>query len=193
MAENLEYDVSLVRFRLMVLADIGAYPRPGTQGRIRAQQTGERSVKLMWDEATFIPTTVSELRYYHVFSSLLLSRDTRVNEAVFVNPSKIMNTVCGLERNAVQYGSALTSAACQDGTCTVHIQGIIPAKRYMMNIVAESARSLNSSYSGIIFSTVWEETTQAVSDSVVALVGSVLGTIFGVVVIGYLWIVKLYN
>merc|ERR1719472_630818 len=105
-----------------------------------------------------------------------------------------MNSVCGLETNAVKYGVPLTDAShCKNGKCRATVSGVLPKKRYMFNVVSESMRDFNSTYSGIIVASDWKDTTKLFGDSadtVVGLVGGVCGTIFGVVVMGYLWIVK---
>jgi len=190
---NLDQGVVHTRYRLLALADTGAYPRPGMQGQIRSKQVDKRSIELSWEQANFVPMGVSDIRRYHVFSSLLLPHEKKSNEAVFLSPSKVMNSVCGLERNAVRYGSPLTNANCHSGVCVATISGIVPRRRYMINIVSESQRDHNSSYSGTIVSMDWSEQTQVFTDSVVGLIGAICGTVFGVLVIGYLWIVKLYN
>lgn len=193
---NVKNGITRARYRLTVLADPGAYPRPGLQGRLTAKHTGEMSVELQWEQATFMPFGISNLRNYRVYSSLLLATDDKVNQAVFLNPSKVMNTVCGLEHNAVNYGVPLTGANCLHGVCKTTISGIVPKKRYMFNIVVDSMRSFNASYAGIIVHTDWVETNKLggeTSDTVTGLVGAICGTVFGVVIIGYLWIVKLYN
>uniref|UniRef100_A0A7S3M4M2 Uncharacterized protein n=1 Tax=Spumella elongata TaxID=89044 RepID=A0A7S3M4M2_9STRA len=139
---------------------------------------------------------VSSLRNYYLYSSLLLASDKKQSESVFISPSKIMNSVCGLERNAVKYGNAISPASCQDGICKAMIAGIVPKRRYMLNIIAESYRGFNSTYSGIVVSSDWSESRHAFSDwseTTTSLVGGICGTIFGVLVIGYLWIVKLYK
>jgi len=190
---NLQSGVVQPRFRLMALADVGAYPRPGHAGVLRATQLGEQSIELQWERANFMPGGVSDLRSYYVFSSLMLPRETRQSAAVLLSPSKIMNTACGLERNAVQYSIPLSSAVCTDTVCSMTISGMVPRRRYMLNVVAESHRLHNSSYSGIIVSTDWSEASQLLSDRVTSLVGAICGTVFGVVVMGYLWILKLYK
>lgn len=168
---NVQAGVTKARYRLTMLADIGAYPRPGLQGRLRAKQVGEMSVELQWEQE-------------------------KTNGAVFLKPSKIMNSVCGLEANAVKYGVPLTDAHCLGTSCSAVVSGLTPKKRYMFNIVSESLRDFNSTYSGIIVTSDWKDTTHLLGDgkdTVVPLIGAVCGTIFGVVVMGYLWIVKLYN
>ena len=52
---NIKAGVMKARYRLTMLADIGAYPRPGLQGRSKAKQVGETSVELHWEHATFMP------------------------------------------------------------------------------------------------------------------------------------------
>jgi len=190
---NMRNGVRRPRYRLTALADIGAYPRPGLQGRLHANQVADMSVELSWDQATFVPMGISDLRHYHVYSSLLLPEDQRTSDAVFVSLSKVMNSVCGLERNAVKYGRPLDSAACSGGHCKVVLSGIVPRRRYMFNIVSESYRGFQAAYSGVVVTADWMETSKLVSDGVMGLIGAICGTVFGVVVIGYLWIVKLYK
>jgi hypothetical protein len=190
---NANYGLTQVRYRLMVLTDTGAYPRPGLKGHLEARSTGERSVELSWEQATFLPAGVSSLRTYRVYSSLLLASERMENAAVLLNPSKVMNSACGLDRNAVLYGEPLTSSSCTHGRCTAIISDVTPGKRYVFNVISESHRNLNSTYAGIVTSIDWSEQTELVSDNVTGLLGAILGTAFGVVVIGYLWIVKLYS
>lgn len=191
---NLKHGVTRPQYRLMALTDVGAYPRPGLMGRIKSKQVGDMAVELTWEQATFVPMGVSALKRYHVYSSLMLAKETKTNEAVFLSPQKVMNSACGLDRNAVRYGNPLTTAACDmEGVCRATISGVVPRRRYMFNVVSESYRGFNSTYSGIVVSADWTETAQLLTDSVVGLIGAVCGTVFGVVVIGYLWIVKLYK
>lgn len=195
---NLDSGVSRPKFRLTVLADVGAFPRPGLQGRLRTvlSEEGDRTLEVSWDAATFIPMGISSLRNYHLYSSLLLASDQKQNDAVFMSPSKVMNSVCGLERNAVRYGTAISPGICREGICRAKIAGIVPKRRYMLNVVAESYRGFNVTYSGIVVSTDWSESRHALSswsEQTTSLVGAICGTVFGVLVIGYLWIVKLYK
>lgn len=193
---NIAAGVLKPRYRLTLLADIGAYPRPGLQGRLNTKQVGEMSVELQWQQATFTPEGVSELKNYYIYSSLLLPAEEKTNDVVFLKPSKIMNSVCGLENNAVKYGNPLTNVQCLHGACSAIVHGVLPKKKYMFNVVAESMRGFNSSYSGIVVSSDWKDTTKLFgdnADTVIAIVGSVCGTVFGVVIMGYLWFVKLYN
>jgi len=191
--ENLDHGVIRARYRFLMLADIGAFPRPGLQGRLHARQTGETTLDLSWDQATFLPLGVSGLKSYVVYSSLLLAAEEKQSTSVMLSPSKIMNSVCGLEQNAVPYGLPLSDLNCVDGRCTNKITGIIPRRRYLFNIIATSYRNHSASYSGIIVDTDWDETTQLLTDRVTSLVAAICGTVFGIVIIGYLWIVKLYN
>merc|ERR1711924_23035 len=113
------------------------------------------SVELQWEQATFMPVGVSDLKNYHIYSSLLLPGEEKVSDAVFLKPSKIMNSVCGLENNAVKYGVPLTDSHCRNGRCSATVSGVLPKKRYMFNTVAESMRDFNSTYSGIIVTSDW--------------------------------------
>mmetsp|Transcript_72529 Transcript_72529/g.172954 ORF Transcript_72529/g.172954 Transcript_72529/m.172954 type:complete len:371 (+) Transcript_72529:116-1228(+) len=191
--ENLALGVDRPQYRLLAIADIGAYPRPGQRGHIHSRQMSESQVELTWEPASFVPLGVSSLRNYHVYSSLLLPGERQTSPSVMISPTKVMNTVCGLERNAVQYGVSLTSSACAAGVCSVVISGLVPTKRYMLNIVAESARGYRVAYAGIVMITDWESTEQLWDDQVLSIIGGIFGTIFGIVIIGYLWIVKLYS
>jgi len=192
-APNRRHGTTRPKYRLTALSDIGAYPRPGLQGRLQTKQLEDGVLELAWEPASFVPVGVSGLRRYHVYSSLLLAKDEKVNAAVFLHPARVMNSACGLERNAVHYGIPLTSAACSGGVCRAKISGVVPRKRYMFNIVSESHRGFNASYSGVIVAADWMDTTQVFSDKVVGLLGATCGTVFGVVLMGYLWIVKLYK
>merc|ERR1719343_1508652 len=136
---------------------------------------------------------VSDLRSYHLYSSLLLPGDKPESDAVFVGPGKVMNSACGLERNAVRYGLPIGPASCQQGICSAVVSGVVPQRRYMLNIVAESHRGLNASYSGIVVSSAWAETRPEWAERTTSFVGAICGTAFGVLVIGYLWIAKLYK
>eukprot|EP00913_Durusdinium_trenchii_P027947 g26204.t1 len=62
-------------YTLTVLADIGAFPRPGANGRLTARQLTELQVQISWDAAGFIPTGVSDAKQYWVYSSMLLESD----------------------------------------------------------------------------------------------------------------------
>eukprot|EP00929_Paragymnodinium_shiwhaense_P075000 TRINITY_DN38355_c0_g1_i1.p1 TRINITY_DN38355_c0_g1~~TRINITY_DN38355_c0_g1_i1.p1 ORF type:complete len:360 (-),score=50.20 TRINITY_DN38355_c0_g1_i1:294-1373(-) len=190
---NQQLGILTPKYRLTVLADIGAYPRPGRQGQVTAKQLDESSVELQWDQANFIPAGVSGLKNYHVYSSLLLPGETKQSDSVVISPAKVMNTVCGLERNAVRYRLPLTDANCKDGVCTTVVSGIVPRRRYIFNIIAESWRAHTASYAGIVVRTDWAEADHLLSDSVIQLVGAICGTVFGVVVIGHLWLMKLYS
>jgi len=195
---NLDSGVPKPRYRFTVLADVGAFPRPGLQGRLRTtlSEDAERTLEVSWDAATFIPMGISSLRNYYLYSSLLLASDRKQSDAVFMSPSKIMNSVCGLETNAVRYGMPISPSSCREGICRAKIAGIVPRRRYMLNIVAESYRGFNVTYSGIVVSTDWSESRHALGDwseQTTNLIGAICGTVFGVLVIGYLWIVKLYK
>ena len=62
-----EHDVrGELSYRLLVLTDIGAFPRPGLQGRVVAKTLGELTVDVRWEQATFVPSGVSRLLHYQV-------------------------------------------------------------------------------------------------------------------------------
>jgi len=191
---NADHGVTTAQYRLMALADIGAYPRPGAHGQLTSRQLTDMAVEVAWSQATFIPVGVSSLKQYFLYSSLMLPKESKDSESVFLSPSKIMNSVCGLEKNAVKFGMPLTNAHCDEtGQCKAVISGLLSNRRYVLNILAESHRSFYSTYGGIIVSSEWTESTQLIDDRSLTLIGAILGSIFGALGIGYLWIVKLYN
>lgn len=193
---NMDHGVQKSRFRLTMLSDIGAFPRPGLQGRLQSTLASPGSVEVSWKAATFVPVGVSDVKSYYLYSSLLLTTDNHINQAVFLTPSKIMNSACGLERNAVKYGSPISPASCAEGVCRAIISGILPHRRYMLNIMAESNRQFVASYSGIIVSAEWSDSRHVFSEwseTTTSLMGAIVGSIFGVLGIGYMWIVKLYK
>lgn len=193
---NLDAGVSRPKFRLSMLSDIGAYPRPGLQGQLRSKLTAHGSVEVSWDMATFIPVGVSDVKNYYLYSSLLLATDRKVNQAVFLTPSKVMNSACGLERNAVKYGSPISPAQCLNGICRAVVSGILPSRRYMLNILVESHRSFNATYSGLILSAEWKDSKNVFSEwstTTNELVTALVASVFGVLGTGYIFIVSFHK
>lgn len=190
---NLDAGVLNPRYRLMVLTDVGAYPRPGLQGRLQAKLAEDRTVELAWDPVTFVPAGISDLKNYYIYSTELLAEDVMQNGAVVLGPAKVLNTVCGLAQNAVTYGNPLTNASCSNRTCTARITGLVPNQRYLLNVVAVSYRSLDTAYSGIIVSAAAAQNDPLLSNRVAQIIGAIGGTIFGISLLGYLWTVKLYS
>jgi len=180
-------------YTLTVLADIGAFPRPGTSGRILARQLRELQVQLSWDPATFNPRGISDVRQYWVYSSMLLEQDDRTNMAVFMRPDKIMNTVCGLVNNTDREYMRVPAEACVGGMCNATIDGVITDKRYVFNVVVESNRGYRMAYAGLIMRTDWEVRRQAASDKTLKVIGAVSGSVLGMVVIIYFLMLKLYG
>mmetsp|Transcript_88290 Transcript_88290/g.248625 ORF Transcript_88290/g.248625 Transcript_88290/m.248625 type:complete len:354 (+) Transcript_88290:52-1113(+) len=181
------------KYTLTVLADIGAFPRPGNQGRISAMQLRELAVQLEWDEATYSPVGISKTRQYWVYSSMLLDNDNRSNMAVFLRPDKIMNTVCGLKNNTDRHYDRVPAASCINGKCTVTVDGVITDKRYVFNIVAESERGFMMAYSGLVMRTQWSVVRQATDDKTLRVVGIVAGCVLAIVVTIYFLMLKLYG
>ncbi|CAE7210862.1 unnamed protein product [Symbiodinium natans] len=181
-------------YTLTILADIGRYPRPGSNGRITARQLTEMQVQLSWDAAEFIPAGVAQAKQYWVYSSMLLESDNRTNMAVFLRPDKIMNTVCGLQNNTDRQYTIVPADQCSNGKCNVTIDGVITDKRYVFNIVAESTvGDHRMAYAGLIMRTDWEVIRQAASDRTLAVVGAVSGSVLGMVIIIYFLMLKLYG
>jgi len=179
-------------YTLTVLADIGAFPRPGNSGKIDARQLRELQVQLSWDPATFIPMGISDVKRYWVYSSMLLENDDRANMAVFMRPDKIMNTVCGLLNNTDREYTQTLPSSCNP-KCNTTIDGVITDKRYVFNIVVESSRGYRMAYAGLIMRTDWEVIRQATSDKTLKVIGAVSGSVLGMVVIIYFLMLKLYG
>jgi hypothetical protein len=181
-------------YTLTIIADIGAFPRPGALGRVDARQLRELQVQLSWNAAGFVPEGVTNVKWYWIYSSLLLESDNRTNLAVFLRPTKIMNTVCGLKNNTDKHYSRLDASICNsNGTCNATVDGVITDKRYVFNVIVESERGLMRSYSGIIMRSDWDMVRQAVTDKTLRVVGVVAGSVLAMVVMVYIMMLKLYG
>jgi hypothetical protein len=180
-------------YTLTVLADIGAFPRPGQNGKLSASLMKELQVQLSWKPSHFIPVGISDVKQYWVYSSMLLDNDNRSNLAVFMRPDKIMNTVCGLQNNTDQQYSRVPASACAFGVCNATIDGVVAQRRYVFNIVAESHRGFRMAYAGLIMRTDWQVVRTAIGDSTLKVVGAVSGSVLGMVVIIYFLMLKLYS
>ena len=187
------------RYTITFLSDVGAYPRPGAKGALTAVQKSELQVQLSWQRAEFMPMGVSKAKRYWVYSAMLLERDQRTNAAVFLSKRKIMNTVCGLKNNTntpVDVGNgqlSIPDSACSDGICNATIGGVITGKRYIFNVIAESERGFNSSYAGLILETDWQVMRRAASEKTITVVGAVTGSVLGMLIIIYVWMINLYG
>jgi len=177
-------------YTLTVLADIGAFPRPGGSGRITARQLRELQVQISWQTAHYYPVGISDTNQYWVYSAMLLDSDSRSNAAVFLRPNKIMNTVCGLRNNTFTHYDRVPASACQEGNCSATIDGVITEKRYVFNVVVESQRGFRMAYAGLIMRTDWEEVKP---DKTLKVIGAVGGSVLAMVVIIYFLMLKLYG
>jgi hypothetical protein len=193
------YATETAGYTITTLADIGAMPRPGQLGNITGIQTGELDIQLQWRAANFLPGGVSEVKNYWVYSTLLLDSDQITNNQVFLKSSKILNTVCGLENttdSAYVLVQPSTCAADTDGglpICSTNITGVLTRKKYAFNVVAESMRGIKRAYSGLVLETNWDTFTSATSENTVTIVGALIGTFLGLLVMGYVWLLKIYN
>jgi hypothetical protein len=187
------------QYRLTVLADTGAFPRPGKLGRLYGDQQGELAVSIGWYQATYIPTDPYRTLHYKVYAAPLLDSDNRSSSFSFLRPQKTMNTYCGLQRNTDQevmseqpwhiFSPAQCSAA---GYCNVTIDWVQPDRRYVFNVVAVSTRGHRYAYSGLIMRTQFDVVRQAASDSTLKAVGVVAGGSLGLVIVMYFMMLKLY-
>lgn len=124
---------------------------------------------------------------------MLLDNDNRSNLAVFLRPDKILNTVCGLENNTDQMYSKIPAAMCSFGVCNATVDGVVAQRRYVFNIVVESQRGFKFAYAGLIMRTDWQVVRQAASDNTLKVIGSVSGSVLGMVIIIYFLMLKLYG
>ncbi|CAK0861467.1 unnamed protein product, partial [Prorocentrum cordatum] len=60
-------------YTLTVIADIGAFPRPGGDGKIAAEQSASMQVKLSWDAAYYSPIGPHAAFRAHGISAILLA------------------------------------------------------------------------------------------------------------------------
>jgi hypothetical protein len=179
-------------YRLTVLADIGAMPRPGHSGRLEARQEDELVLTLTWHPSNFAPIGVSEVKHYYVYSSMLIQGDVRSNSNVFLRPDKILNTACGITLNTGREYATITPDQC-DEVCQASITGVMTDKRYAFNVIVESMRGFKVAYGGLIIQTNWKVVTQAANDQALKVICAVAGSVLGIVIIGYVWLLKLYN
>jgi len=187
------FAVDRATYTLTVLADIGAFPRPGNNGKITARQMKELQVQLSWTEGFFKPIGISEVKQYWVYSAMLLDNDNRSNLAVFMRPDKIMNTVCGLHNNTDTQYAIIPQDTCSFGICNATVDGVVAQRRYVFNVIIESQRGFRFAYAGLIMRTDWQVVRQAASDSTLKVIGAVSGSVMGMVIIIYFLMLKLYG
>jgi len=181
-------------YTLTLLTDIGAFPRPGRAGQLTALPLQELQVQVGWDIAFYRPTNVSDTRRYWVYSALLLDQDKRTNANVFLTKRKIMNTVCGLHNNTDRPASTpIPATRCHEGRCNATVDGVVTGKRYIFNVIAESYRGYNMSYAGLILQTEYKVERMATSEKTLQVVGAITGSILGMVIVIYVWMVNVYG
>lgn len=177
-------------YNLLMLSDIGAFPRPGGNGRIVGRQLSSSQAQVTWSIARYFPVGITSTVEYYLYVSLLIENDeNRTNKHVFLRPGKIMNTVCGIENNTDRVFDTLPVSLCDATSCNVTIDGLISGKRYVVNVVAKSHRGYRVAYAGHIHSTSWIDVDQAMSDNNMQVVGAVSGSAFGL--LGLMFMVML--
>mmetsp|Transcript_96043 Transcript_96043/g.222653 ORF Transcript_96043/g.222653 Transcript_96043/m.222653 type:complete len:337 (+) Transcript_96043:67-1077(+) len=177
------YATEEAAYTLTLLADIGAFPRPGSSGMIKARQLTEDSVQLSWDEAWYRPEGVAETWRYWVYSSMLLDTDSNVtNFAIFLRSDKIMNTVCGLQNNTDSHYDIVPSELCSFGSCNTTV-AVVTGKQYVFNVVVESYRGYKCAYAGLIAGTEWVVTDALGNAPTLQAGGSVLGSVLALSVL----------
>lgn len=190
------YAMTNAAYTLTMLADIGAFPRPGDSGRITSWQTQELQAQISWNVSGFIPTGISSVKQYLVYSTMLLDSDTRPNPNVFLTPNKILNTVCGLANNTDRAYTTVDASTCTSGQCSATINGVVTNKRYAFNVVVQSFRGYSMAYAGIIMRPGAAAQSSGIgdnSDKTLKVVGAVSGSVLGMVVIIYFLMLKLYG
>jgi len=185
------YATEEASYTLTLLADIGAFPRPGASGTISARQLTEQSVQLSWDEAWYRPEGVAETLQYLVYISMLLPGDSNTSsKIVFLRTDKVMNTVCGLHNNTDTHYSVVPSELCSFGICNTTVDGIQTGKQYVFNVVVESNRGYRCAYAGLIAGTEWQVTEALAGDETVQTVGAVSGGVLGMMVLSVALMLK---
>ncbi len=66
-------------------------------------------------------------------------------------------------------------------------------KRYVFNVIVESQRGFALAYSGLIMETNWQVKSKAASEQTIHVVGALCGTALGLVIVSYVWLVKIYS
>mmetsp|Transcript_1086 Transcript_1086/g.2494 ORF Transcript_1086/g.2494 Transcript_1086/m.2494 type:complete len:346 (-) Transcript_1086:126-1163(-) len=179
-------------YTLTVLADVGAYPRPGNTGVITSRQLTSQQLQVSWGAASFQPVGISSLEQYWLYVTMLLDGENQTSDAVVLRPTKVLNTVCGLANNTDRSYDRFTSEICSFGLCNATIDGVIPGRRYLVNVVAESARGYKIAYAGLITTADWNTVTQMTSDQTLKAIGAVSGSVLGVLMIVFFVVVRLY-
>jgi len=106
-----------------------------------------------------------------------------------------MNTVCGLHNNTDRPASTpIPASRCTaEGRCHATIDGVVTGKRYIFNVIAESNRGYNMSYAGLILQTEHKVDRMATSEKTLQVVGAITGSILGMVIVIYIWMVNVYG
>mmetsp|Transcript_2172 Transcript_2172/g.3701 ORF Transcript_2172/g.3701 Transcript_2172/m.3701 type:complete len:340 (-) Transcript_2172:72-1091(-) len=179
-------------YTLTVIADVGAYPRPGNDGVITARQTAENQLQVSWGTATFSPAGVSQLEQYWLYVTLLLDGENQTSDAVVLSADKVMNTVCGLSNNTDRSYDRYRSEVCAFGLCNATINGVLLGRQYLVNVVAESARGYRMAYAGLITTVEWDTKTQLTSDQALKAIAAVAGSVLGILLIIFFVMWRLY-
>lgn len=178
------YAAEEAAYTLTFLSDTGAFPRPGTGGTIVARQLTENAMQLSWNEAYYRPQGIASTYQYWIYVSKLIDQDTNyTSRTVFLRKDKVMNTVCGLQNNTDTHYAKVSSELCSFGACNATVSGIEAGKRYVFNIVVESARGFKCSYGGLVAGTGWQKTEALADESTLQAAGVVSGSILGVMVL----------
>eukprot|EP00429_Kryptoperidinium_foliaceum_P033199 CAMPEP_0176175422 /NCGR_PEP_ID=MMETSP0120_2-20121206/89868_1 /TAXON_ID=160619 /ORGANISM="Kryptoperidinium foliaceum, Strain CCMP 1326" /LENGTH=220 /DNA_ID=CAMNT_0017513469 /DNA_START=1 /DNA_END=660 /DNA_ORIENTATION=- len=104
------FAASDARYSLTVLDDVGAWPLQGNSGSVQASVAASGTVMLQWAIAEYQPQGISSTKQYHVYATPLVENDTVQSGPVFLRPSKILNTYCGLQNNTDRADDVIDAA-----------------------------------------------------------------------------------
>jgi hypothetical protein len=162
-------------------------PYPGNNGQVTGTQTAETSVQISWSPAPYATQ-------YLLYAQLMLNSDTLSNKYTFIKTSKVLNTVCGLTNNTDgAYLTLSASSACNTTTCIGTVSDLMLDSKYAFNVVGVTANGLKLAYSGMAISTSWEVSNSAISEKTMSIISAVLGGLLGIIVMGYIWLQKVYQ
>mmetsp|Transcript_30331 Transcript_30331/g.80033 ORF Transcript_30331/g.80033 Transcript_30331/m.80033 type:complete len:229 (+) Transcript_30331:2074-2760(+) len=182
------------RYTLTMLDEVGAWPRRGNDGIVSAQVVETSKVMLQWHVADYFPLGVADTVRYYVYAVRLVPDDNITNPAVFLRPSKILNTYCGLQNNTDRDDDSVPADLC-DETCNSTLEGLLSGSTYAFNVVVESSRGFRMAYSGVTLQTTWSETENIdvgvrrlleassvpMDSKDMQVVGAVMGSVLGMV------------
>ena len=181
-------------YKLLALSDVGAFPRPGRNGKIEGLVNAKSELEISWYSAVFDPKNVTKVAKYKLYVKELeldYVVPSSLNGAVFLeSPSKIYNTVCGMERNMVELVDM--DIQCTQELCKTTVKHLKYTRKYVFNVVVQSARGYTAAYAGLLVSGAGKQIKAVTDNDVVVMIAATAGATLLCLILGYVYITKLY-